>query len=236
MSLPIFYIPQINTDDLELILPEDTSRHVSQVLRMQTGRQLIVTNGQGKKYTCTLIDNNKKKSLVSIHTKEEIPAHAYKNTIAISPIKNSSRFEWLLEKSAELGIDEIIPIICNKTEKASLKTNRLQTILVSAMLQSQQFHLTKLVAPVSFKSFVSSVNDPYLFMAHCREDERKLPLQDFIYEQPGNKIILIGPEGDFTEEEILLAEEKNFLPVSLGHSRLRTETAGIFAAVTLMQQ
>lgn len=236
MSLPIFYITQINPGDTELILPEDTSRHISQVLRMQTGKELMVTDGKGKKYTCRLEAHNKKKCLVSIRTKEEIPAKTFKKSIAISPIKNSSRFEWFLEKSAELGIDEIIPIICNKTEKASLKTDRLQTILVSAMLQSQQFHLTKLLAPASFKSFVSSVDDPYIFMAHCREDERKLPLQDFIYEQPGNKIILIGPEGDFTTEEILLAEERNFLPVSLGDTRLRTETAGIFAAVTMMQK
>jgi len=155
-----------------------------------------------------------------------------KIAIAISPVKNNTRFEWFLEKATEIGVTEIIPLICNRTEKTVFKFDRMKSILVSAMLQSQQCWLPVLHEPTKFNSLITSSTQQQKFIAHCIDDAKR-SLADLNNESLSSKIILIGPEGDFTADEIDLALQNQFSAVSLGATRLRTETAGIVAATLL---
>src|SRR5690606_34006849 len=147
-------------------------------------------------------------------------------------IKNAGRFEWFLEKATEIGISHIIPLICKRTEKSHLKEDRMKTIMVSAMLQSRQVWLPSLSSPVPIAQLVNTHQADQKFIAHCME-EKKQELQKAIDQKARSKIILIGPEGDFTPVEIEIAIENNFIPVSIGYTRLRTETAAMVAAVLL---
>ncbi|MGB4935369.1 MAG: RsmE family RNA methyltransferase, partial [Ferruginibacter sp.] len=208
--------------------------HVVQVLRMQNGEQLQLTNGLGDLFIADITDNNRKRCTVSIIKKSKIANPKSKITIAISPVKNNTRFEWFLEKATEIGVTEIIPLICSRTEKASFKFDRMKTILVSAMLQSQQCWLPVLHEPTKFNALIKSSTHQQKFIAHCM-DGAKRSLADMNNESLSSKIILIGPEGDFTVSEIEEALVQKFIPVSLGETRLRTETAGIVAAVILSQ-
>ncbi|HVE61992.1 MAG TPA: RsmE family RNA methyltransferase, partial [Chitinophagaceae bacterium] len=154
-----------------------------------------------------------------------------KIVIGISLIKNLSRFEWFLEKATEIGVSEIIPLICKRTEKQSFKFERMNAILISAMIQSQQCWLPLLCEPVSFQKLVAQEREGQSFIAHCLPDQKE---QLSTTLRNSSSIILIGPEGDFTENEIATALEKGFKPVALGNTRLRTETAGIVAATLLV--
>jgi 16S rRNA (uracil1498-N3)-methyltransferase len=153
-------------------------------------------------------------------------------SIAISLIKNNSRFEWFLEKATEIGVSEIIPLICERTEKQNFRLDRMKTILVSAMLQSQQTWLPALYEPIKFTQFITSAIDAKKMIAHCEEGENKRSLVSETGMKK-NKLILIGPEGDFSTNEVEAALANNFTAVALGETRLRTETAGIVAASLL---
>jgi 16S rRNA (uracil1498-N3)-methyltransferase len=216
-----------------LLLDEATSKHMVQVLRMQNGEQLQLTNGKGILFTAAITDNNRKRCTVSIIQKSEIANRQSKITIAISPVKNNTRFEWFLEKATEIGVSEIIPLVCTRTEKTVFKFDRMKSILGSAMLQSQQCWLPVLHEPTKFNALVKSSAQQQKFIAHCI-DEIKRSLSDLNNESLSSKIILIGPEGDFTPDEIELALQNKFSAVSLGETRLRTETAGIVAATLLV--
>ncbi len=207
---------------------EDTSKHIISVLRMQSGEQLQLTNGKGTKAKAVIVEDNRKRCTVEIVSVEE-EKEKRKIAIAISLIKNTSRFEWFLEKATEIGVSEIIPLICERTEKEKFRFERLQQILVSAMLQSQQCWLPVLHQPTDFAK-VLQLSFGQKFIAHCVEDEKQQLSSVILQLSP---IILIGPEGDFTKKEIELALENNFRPVALGGTRLRTETAGIVAATFL---
>ena len=239
MALPFFYKEDLVASSIDVALDEATSKHIVQVLRMQNGEQLQLTNGKGILFTAEITDNNKKKCTVSVIQKSEITNHKSKISIAISPVKNSTRFEWFLEKATEIGVSEIIPLVCSRTEKTAFKFERMKNILVSAMLQSQQCWLPVLHEPVRYdKLWQSSKTLPKLdeyeqkFIAHC-SDGAKRNLTDLNNESLSSKIILIGPEGDFTPDEIKLALQNHFIAVTLGETRLRTETAGIVAATLL---
>ena len=230
MALPYFYQPQIPAGSLSLELNEETSRHCIQVLRMQPGEKLQLTDGNGTLYTAIISKADKRNAVVQIIASAITPAPEKKVSIAISLLKNSSRFEWFLEKATELGVTEIIPLICRRTEKQQARSQRLQTILIAAMLQSQQTYLPKLQEAVAFTAVVGSSNYQQKLMAHCEPADKAL-LGSLLIENDVQ--LLIGPEGDFTQEEIALALQHKYLPVSLGTNRLRTETAGIAAAVLL---
>ena len=239
MALPFFYKEDLIASTTDVVLDEATSKHIVQVLRMQKGEQLQLTNGKGILFTAAITDNNRKKCIVSVVQKSEIENFKSTITIAISPVKNNTRFEWFLEKATEIGVTEIIPLICSRTEKTVFKFERMKGILVSAMLQSQQCWLPVLHEPVSFKKLLEGSKilrglDAYQqkFIAHCI-DGAKRNLSDMNNESLYAKIILIGPEGDFTPDEIELALANKYSAVSLGATRLRTETAGIVAAVLL---
>lgn len=226
MSLPFFFINDLNGKNI--FLNEDTSKHIVHVLRMKKSEEILVTDGKGKKAKATIVDDNRKKctvEILSIETEER----QNKIAIGISLIKNSSRFEWFLEKATEIGVSEIIPLICARTEKEKFRFDRMQNILISAMLQSQQCWLPILHEPTEIKNAVQ-LSFEQKFIAHCI-DEQKQKLPTANYQLP--TLVLVGPEGDFTKEEIALALKSNFIPVSLGNKRLRTETAGIVAATLL---
>lgn len=236
MKLPLFYKPDINTLDIEVVLDEYTSKHIIQVLRMKNGEQLQLTNGKGSLFTVEITDDNRKKCLVNILQKSEFQHPKSEITIAISPVKNNSRFEWFLEKATEIGVTQIIPILCERTEKQHFKFERMQGILVSAMLQSQQAWLPVLHEPVKFIKYIDDKKDEQglqKYIAHCEDETNKVALVNKLQNNKDNKLILIGPEGDFTSAEINLALTHHFIPVSLGDTRLRTETAGIVAATLL---
>ncbi len=236
MKLPLFYIPAVMPGENTVTLDEPTSKHIVQVLRMQRGRQLQLTDGKGNLFAVEITDENRKKCVMKILSAKFLPAPAQKITIAISPVKNNSRFEWFLEKATEIGVAEIVPLTCERTEKQQLKVERLQNILISAMLQSQQVWLPELKQPVKFEHYLHTAvdkNDTQKFIAHCEEEGDKKMLSTVIKTGSAQQIILIGPEGDFTGEEIALALASGFVPVALGNTRLRTETAGIVAATIL---
>ncbi|MBL7702566.1 MAG: 16S rRNA (uracil(1498)-N(3))-methyltransferase [Ferruginibacter sp.] len=234
MALPFFYKEELIASDTGVTLDEATSKHMVQVLRMQIGEQLQLTNGKGDLFTAEIIDDNRKRCTVKVVEKFKIQNSKFKISIAISPIKNNARFEWFLEKATEIGVSEIVPLICTRTEKEAFKFERMKSILVSAMLQSQQCWLPVLHKPVKFVSLIKSSTQQQKFIAHCTDDAKR-NLSDLNNESLSSKIILIGPEGDFTADEIELALQHNFSAVSLGNTRLRTETAGIVAAVLLTQ-
>lgn len=232
MQLPFFYerILPDSTDNFEL--SAKTSRHLVQVLRMKTGESLILTNGKGVELTVTIASPDKKRTVVSFKSKRNLLSPPNLNGIAVSLLKNESRFEWFLEKATELGIRYIYPLITSRTEKKSFRHERMLNIMISAMIQSRQYFLPELSEPVSLKQIFGMDNFQQKLIAYC-SDEGEKPLMQNIMEDDIQRIILIGPEGDFTPDEIKDCTQQGFLPVSLGENRLRTETAGIVAAVYL---
>lgn len=222
MALPFFYEDFEATD--AITLSDATQHHVIQVLRMREGEELVLTNGRGLKAQVRLREVGKKHGaleLCSLETIEKPKRHFH---LAISFTKNPARMEWLLEKATEIGIEEITPLHCSRSEKHYLKRDRLEKILQSAMVQSQQYFLPILHEPCAFTDVVQ-YNATAKLLAHCLPDQKEHPLQHM---QPHDScLVLVGPEGDFTKEEIQLALASGFTPISLGPTRLRTETAGL---------
>ena len=235
MALPYFYISDYVLGQQQLELEEDTSRHMVSVLRMKKGDSVNLTDGKGSLLTTVIEDAHKKHCRVSITSVTETPRAGERIVIGISLVKNASRFEWFLEKATEMGISEIIPLLCDRTEKERFRLDRMRQIMVSAMLQSQQAWLPQLEEPVAFSTLF---HQPLLegmagrYIAHCLEEER-IELSQALQQAQGDRILLIGPEGDFTAGEIAKAIEERFLPVMLGPTRLRTETAALYGAVLL---
>jgi 16S rRNA (uracil1498-N3)-methyltransferase len=228
MALSYFFVEDLEEKSIQL--KEDTSKHMISVLRMQKGEDLLLTDGKGNKARAQIIDDNRKRCVVEVLSKQREEESTPNVCIAISITKNSSRFEWFLEKATEMGVNEIIPLLCERTEKEKFRYDRMKGILVSAMLQSQQTWLPYLHQPTSFDEVVRQSSPKQKFIAHCLP-EQKSQLSSLL--TPHSSLILIGPEGDFTPKEIELALQDNFVPVALGHTRLRTETAGMVAAAIL---
>jgi 16S rRNA (uracil1498-N3)-methyltransferase len=227
MSLPFFFVR--NLMERKIQLDEDTSKHIINVLRMQKGEEILLTDGKGKKARATIIDDNRKKSEVEISFIKIEEERKNKITIGISLIKNASRFEWFLEKATEIGVSEIFPLNCTRTEKEKFRFDRMQNILISAMLQSQQCWLPILHEPTAFEKAIY-LSFEQKFIAHCIDGEKQK--LSSINNQLST-IIFIGPEGDFTPAEIETAMQNHFVPVTLGETRLRVETAGLVAATLL---
>ncbi|HSU28522.1 MAG TPA: RsmE family RNA methyltransferase [Chitinophagaceae bacterium] len=232
MNLPFFYTEEYVPGVKEITLAEETSRHIIQVLRMKKTDQVLLTDGKGNKIVCEIIDDHKKHCRVALISADFTARSSRKISIAISLLKNASRFEWFLEKATEIGVGEIIPMICERTEKEKIKQERIKNILVSSMLQSQQCWLPEMGALTTFTEVVNEAQQDQKFIAHCL-DGKKGSLSDLANNSLRSQLILIGPEGDFTGEEIAFAITHHFLPVSLGDNRLRSETAGIAAVLLL---
>jgi len=221
----MFYAKDITSGAGHYTMDEPTSKYCIQVLRHEAGDEVLLADGRGGRYTAIITDDNRKKCVVQVKNYELMPPVKAPVRIAISFTKNTSRIEWFLEKATEIGIQAIIPLVSQRTEKEKFRADRFESILVSAMLQSQQFYLPELTAPATFEALVQQPPANQLFIAHCLPEQKQHLWQAM---QPGSdSLLLIGPEGDFTPEEIRLALEKGFQPVSLGDTRLRTETAGI---------
>ena len=233
MQLPFFFEENLSGEDF-FLLGEDTSRHIVQVLRMRENENLLITNGKGQVLTTQLVKANKKNAEVQIIDKTVSPKIVPQISIGISLIKNTNRFEWFLEKAAEIGVSSIHPITCERTEKSHFRFDRMKNIIVSAMLQSRQAWLPTLQQPIDFNVIIEDQRYENKYIAHCIDEEKKHLNSQII--SNGDQIVLIGPEGDFTKEEVTAALKNNYIPISLGETRLRTETAGIVAAVLLLNK
>ena len=221
----LFYSPDININPQ---LPEIESYHCVKVLRMKSGDEITVTDGKGYFYNCILIDAHPKHSTVSITNRVEIPLKRnFKLHIAFSPTKQMDRNEWFVEKATEIGIDKLTPIITIYSERRVIKVDRLRKTAIAAMKQSLQSYLPEIEEPIKFNDFIKLPFEGKKYIAHCYDMPKKPLVQD--YSKGENALIVIGPEGDFSEEEINEAINNGFIPVSLGESRLRTETAAFSA-------
>lgn len=212
-------------------LNEEETKHCYRVLRLKPGDEIRIVNGTGGFYSAEIVEINKKDCKIRIiDVQPEFEKRNFRLHIAIAPTKNIDRFEWFLEKSTEIGIDEITPVISKNSERRRIKPERLEKIIISAMKQSIKAYKPKLNEITSFSDFIENnknLANLQKYIAHCNEGQ-KANLRD-IYTKAGNALILIGPEGDFSREEVDFAIKKKYREITLGHSRLRTETAGVVA-------
>lgn len=228
MDKTIFFAPDILTDNE---LPQDEASHCVRVLRKKVGDEILVTDGNGFFYDARLVQADVRHCFVSIERQKAYPkSWPFYLQIAFAPTKNIDRIEWFVEKATEIGIDRFSPFLCRHSERKDIKRQRIEKILVSAMKQSQKAFLPQWDDMVSFIDFIKIPFIGRKFIAHCY-DGGKLLLKD-TYRRGENALVLIGPEGDFSEEEVSLAIKNGFQPVSLGESRLRTETAALAACHT----
>ena len=230
MSIPYFYEPTILSGQTSFTLNEITSKHCVQVLRMQENQRVDITNGLGYLFEATIQNAHKKNTLVQIHSEKFIAAQTQKITLGIGLLKNLTRLEWLLEKATEMGVYEIIPLLCEHTLFEKFKLERFQNIIQSAMIQSQQVWLPVLGTPVKYKEAIQNQKQTQKLIAHCEAGE-KLNIKKI--EAASDCLLLIGPEGDFSQAEIELATAHHYQAIQLGPTRLRTETAALFALSVL---
>lgn len=222
----LFYVPNIS--GAEVILDETESKHAIRVLRLQTGDLVQIVDGTGGLFKAEIADANPKKcKLAIIESEWNFGKRNFHLHIAIAPTKNNERLEWFLEKATEIGIGEITPLISERSERKTVNPERLEKILVSAMKQSVKAYLPRLNSPQSFKELVKQPSNGKKFIAYI-EEKQSVHLKNVVGKND-NVLVLIGPEGDFSPAEVQLALQNGFQPVSLGDSRLRTETAGIVA-------
>ena len=230
MSIPYFYEPGILSGQTSFTLNEISSKHCVQVLRMQENQRVDITNGLGYLFEATILNAHKKNTIVQIQSEKFIAAPSQKITLGIGLLKNLTRLEWLLEKATEMGVYEIMPLLCEHTLFEKFKLERFQNILQSAMIQSQQVWLPVLGTPVKFKEAIQNQKQAQKLIAHC-EDGNKTNIKGI--EASADLLLFIGPEGDFSSTEIELALANNYQAIHLGPTRLRTETAALFALSVL---
>ncbi|MCR4031270.1 MULTISPECIES: 16S rRNA (uracil(1498)-N(3))-methyltransferase [Flavobacterium] len=225
--MQLFFNPNIDENTESFSFDKEESRHIIKVLRKKDSDILHVTNGFGLLFETqiTLASDNKcTVEVLSITNAEKPKFHLH---LAVAPTKMNDRFEWFLEKATEIGIQEITPIFCDRSERKVINRDRFEKIILSAMKQCNETFLPKLNEAISFKEFVKQQINGLQLIAHCEETDKK-SLKEVL--KPNEDVtILIGPEGDFSEKEIALALENNYKPVTLGNTRLRTETAAVVA-------
>ena len=236
--MEIFYSTIFTRDEgYEIcILSDSESQHCTKVLRHRCGDKIDVIDGKGTLFFCEIVDDNPRG--VRARILDSLPSygsHPYHLTLAVCPTKNMDRIEWFLEKATEIGVDRIIPLIGDRSERRIMKTERGEKILLSAAKQSLKGAVPVLEQPIEVREFLEqSVPSSVNLIAHCIEEGERKSIKDVLDALPDDNtrpiVVMIGPEGDFSPEEVALAEERGFVPVSLGDSRLRTESAGVFAA------
>ena len=232
----LFYAPDIEENPS---LPDVESSHCCRVLRMKSGDEIFVTDGRGNLYKCIITKADPAKTILSIVDKEDRREEKdYKLTLAVAPTKNPERIEWLVEKAVEIGVDKIVLLKCRRSERKFQKTERLKKVMISAMKQSLSLTLPEITELTDIKDFIKeSGNCQNKYFGYCSE---LYPRKEFVkeYKEGGEVIVMIGPEGDFSPEEVELAVGNGFQPVTFGEKRLRTETAGVFAvcAVNIINQ
>ena len=229
--MQLFYNHKLNIKDKTLSFNKDESRHINKVLRKKKGDKIFITNGIGFLFEAIIqIESNTKCVVKIIDVKFKKPQD-YKIHIAIAPTKLNDRFEWFIEKATEIGVTYITPIICKRSERKIIKEERIKKIIAAAGKQSLKTHFPVLEKSINFNDFIKKNIFDERYIAHC-QDSMKFQLKDYVKPKK-NILVMIGPEGDFEPSEIKLAEKFNFKPVSLGSSRLRTETAAFVACHTI---
>ena len=225
--MQLFYNPDINESTESCSFDKEESRHIIKVLRKKDSDILHVTNGSGLLFETEITLASDNKCIVQVLSIKKTDEPKFRLHLAVAPTKMNDRFEWFLEKATEIGIQEITPIICDRSERKVVNLERFEKIILSAMKQSNETFLPKLNEAISFKEFIKQKNEGLQLIAHCEETDKK-SLKEIL--KPNESVtMLIGPEGDFSEKEIALALENNYQPVTLGNTRLRTETAAIVA-------
>ena len=226
--MQLFYNSIINKDTKEITFDKVESKHIIKVLRKKEGDQIFITNGKGELFICKITIANHKRCLVSIISREEKKKlRDYFLHVVLSPLKNNDRLEWFLEKATEIGIDEITLVICDNSERKFIKAERLEKIILAAMKQSLKFELPKLNTVISFSEFLKKEHTNTVYIAHCEKGDKKL-LKNHV--KPKESVtILIGPEGDFSSREISKSIKSGCIPITLGNTRLRAETAALVA-------
>ena len=229
--MQLFYNSDIKHGDITFFFDKEESKHIVKVLRKKESDKIFITNGLGFIFESEITLASEKKCEVKI-TKESFqePDKFYTH-IAVAPTKMNDRLEWFLEKATEIGIHEITPIICDHSERKVYKIDRAEKIIQAAMKQSLHYYIPKINEPISFSQFVKSNSDGQKFIAHCEETDKKSFKNEVKKDE--KVTILIGPEGDFSAKEINLAIENEFIPVTLGNTRLRTESAALVACHTI---
>ena len=225
--MQLFYNPDINESTESFSFDKEESRHIIKVLRKKDSDILHVTNGSGLLFETEITLASDNKCIVQVLSIKKTDEPKFRLHLAVAPTKMNDRFEWFLEKATEIGIQEITPIFCDRSERKVINPERFEKIILSAMKQSNLTFLPKLNEAISFKEFIKQRNEGLQLIAHCEETDKK-SLKE-VLKPNQNVTMLIGPEGDFSEKEIALALENNFQPVALGNTRLRTETAAIVA-------
>ncbi|WP_264554159.1 16S rRNA (uracil(1498)-N(3))-methyltransferase [Flavobacterium sp. N2038] len=225
--MQLFYNPDIDETTETFSFDKEESRHIIKVLRKKDSDILHVTNGLGLLFETEITLASDNKCIVRILSITKSPEPKFRLHLAVAPTKMNDRFEWFLEKATEIGIQEITPIICDRSERKVINLERFEKIILSAMKQSNETFLPKLNDAITFKEFIKQKNEGLQLIAHCEETDKK-SLKE-ILKPNENVTLLIGPEGDFSEKEIALALGNNFQPVTLGNTRLRTETAAVVA-------
>ncbi|MEZ4875178.1 MAG: 16S rRNA (uracil(1498)-N(3))-methyltransferase [Flavobacteriaceae bacterium] len=225
----LFFVQELTEKDHLISFSKEESRHIAKSLRHKKGDTLYITNGKGFLFTSSLVEVSDKVCTAKIIQKEKKGPLPYQLHMAVAPTKNIDRFEWFLEKATEIGISEITPLLCDHSERKVIKTDRLEKIIESAMKQSLKMYKPILHDLTPFSEFVTqqSLSEKGKFIAHCEVGEKQL-LKNLLSPKD-DSLILIGPEGDFSYKEIDVAQKNNFVPITLGESRLRTETAAIAA-------
>lgn len=228
----VFYTPDIQESSV-YILNEEESRHCSKVLRLNIGDKVFLVDGHGGLYEAEIASETKKHvSLSILQVTKNYQKRNYHIHIAVAPTKNIDRVEWFLEKATEMGIDEITPIICERSERKIIKEERLEKVITSAVKQSLQAYHPVLNSAINFDKFLKQDLRAVKMIAHCIDDEQRVFMNSVA--KPGDKyLILIGPEGDFSPQEIQSALDAGFTPITLGNTRLRTETAALAACFEL---
>lgn len=229
--MQLFYNPNITENTTQFSFSKEESKHIVRVLRKKTGDQLHITNGKGWLFTSKIIIAGIKKCAVFIETKAVQPKRNYNLHLAVAPTKMNDRYEWFLEKATEIGIESITPIICEQSERKIIKQERFEKKIQSAMKQSLQYYLPRLNDAIHFKDFIKQDFKGQMFIAHCEASDKKSLKQ--VLQPKQDVTILIGPEGDFSVKEIEMAIQNKFIPVTLGETRLRTETAAIVACYSV---
>ncbi|GGG48765.1 16S rRNA (uracil(1498)-N(3))-methyltransferase [Bizionia arctica] len=225
--MQLFYKPDITVETSQIIFPKEESKHIVKVLRKSEGDILHITNGFGLLFTAKITVADIKNCVAIITNSEEQAKRSYQVHLAVAPTKMNDRYEWFLEKATEIGIDTITPIICDNSERKVIKPERFEKILQAAMKQSLTCYMPKLQEAITYSDFIKTKIVGQKFIAHCEETDKKSLKTEI---NPNQDItILIGPEGDFSVKEIQQALQSQFIPVTLGNTRLRTETAAIVA-------
>lgn len=229
--MQLFYSPTLKEEDSHFCFDKNESRHIIKVLRKKSGDKLFITNGVGCFFESEISIPNSNKCEVKILNVSKKKRKDFKIHLAVAPTKLNDRFEWFLEKATEIGIDEITPIFCTNAERKIVKPERYEKIIQAAAKQSLKVYFPKLNPAVKFIEFIQNRNVSNQYIAHCMDVEKPYLKSELIIGQ--DALVLIGPEGDFTIKEIELAEQMGFKSISLGDSRLRTETAALVACHTI---